>query len=110
MGMVLNPGRMAPNTKDNINLDTRKAKGSCTGQTVAHTQGSLITITSVDSDGMNGQMAEYTKDTGSTIGDMARGNLTGKMVGATMESTNTTSSMVSVSTFGQTVLGMKESG
>ena len=59
---------------------------------------------------MNGQMAEYTKDTGSTIGDMARGNLTGKMVGATMESTNTTSSMVSVSTFGQTVLGMKESG
>ena len=37
MGVVLNAGRMVPTTKENINLDTRKAKGSSTGQTVAHT-------------------------------------------------------------------------
>ena len=34
MGVVLNAGQMAPTTKENINVDTRKVKGSYTGQTV----------------------------------------------------------------------------
>ena len=42
--MVLNPGRMEPITKENINMGSRKDRESSTGQTAVSSWDSLTTI------------------------------------------------------------------